>query len=324
MQKFMQWSRDLLVAAALLPVLPSAYAQTYPTRQVHIVVPYAPAGGADILARAIGQKLSAAWGQPVIIENRAGAGSSIGTAYVAKMPADGYTLLMASPSHPINQTLYKNLTFDAIKDFAPIVLAASGPLVVVVHPTNSAKSIKEFIAQARAKPGAVSYASAGIGSSPHLAGELFQMMAKVKMLHAPYKGTGPALTDVMGGQANTMFAPVPAIVELLKGGQLRALGVTSLKPFSALPKVPAIADDLPGYEVLQWWGLMAPAGTPPAIISKVNADVAAVLRSPDMRKAFDSMGADPGGQAPAEFGKLVSDEVVKWAEVIKVANVQPE
>ncbi|HEY4373736.1 MAG TPA: tripartite tricarboxylate transporter substrate binding protein [Burkholderiales bacterium] len=324
MIKFKHWLGSTLAGLAAMAALPAAFAQAYPSRPVHIVVPYAPGGGADILARAIGQKLSTIWGQAVIVENRAGAGSSIGTAYVAKMPADGYTLLMASPSHSINQTLYKNLTFDAIKDFAPIVLAASGPLVVVVNPANPAKSIADFIAQARAKPGAVSYASAGIGSSPHLAGELFQMMAKVKMLHTPYKGTGPALTDVMGKQADSMFAPVPAIVELLKGGQLRALGVTSLQPFSALPKVPPIANDLPGYEVLQWWGLAAPAGTPAAIITKVNADVAAVLRSPDMRKAFDTMGADPGGQPPAQFAKLITDEVTKWAEVIKAANVQPE
>jgi tripartite-type tricarboxylate transporter receptor subunit TctC len=321
---FIRWIGSAFLGIAVMGAMSAAFGQGYPNRQVHIIVPYAPGGGADILARAIGQKLSTKWGQPVIVENRAGAGSSIGTAYAAKTPPDGYTLLMASPSHSINQSLYKNLTFDAIKDFTPIVLAASGPLVVVVNPSNPAKSIKEFIVQARAKPGATSYASAGIGSSPHLAGELFQMMAKIKMLHAPYKGTGPALTDVMGGQADSMFAPVPAIVELLKGGQLRALGVTSLQPFSALPKVPPIANDLPGYEVLQWWGLMAPAGTPAAIVSKVNADVAAVLRSPDMRKAFDTMGADPGGQPPAQFAKLVTDEITKWAEVIKAANVQPE
>jgi tripartite-type tricarboxylate transporter receptor subunit TctC len=313
-----------LLAACMFPFAPAALAQAWPSRPVHLVVPYSPAGGADILARAIGQKLSEKWGQPVIVDNRAGAGSSIGTAYVAKSAPDGYTLLMASPSHSINQTLYKHLTFDAIKDFSPVVLAASGPLVIVVNPSNPAKTVKDFIAQARAKPNSVNYASAGVGSSPHLAGELFQMMTKTKMLHVAYKGTGPALTDVMAGQAQSMFAPVPAIVEFLQGGQLRALGVTSLKPFRALPKVPAIADDVPGYEVLQWWGIVAPAGTPTNIITKVNADVAEALRAPDMKKNLDTMGADPGGQPPAQFAKLIGDEVVKWAKVIKAAHVQAE
>lgn len=312
----------ILSALALLAA-PLAHAQAYPSKPVTIVVPYAPGGGADILARAVGQKLAAMWGQPVVVDNKAGAGASIGTAFVAKAPADGYTLLMASPSHTINASLYKNLPFDAIKSFSPIVLVASGPLALVVPARSPVGNLKDFVQQAR-KPKSLNFASAGPGSSPHLAGELFNDLAKSRMVHVAYRGTGPALTDLLGGQVEAMFAPVPTVISHLKSGAMKALAVTSVKPFQALPGVPPVGQELPGYEVLQWWGLVAPAGTPAAVIQKVNADVAAVLRSPEMQEKLAGMGADAGGEPPAAFAGLIAAEVPKWAALIKAANVQPE
>lgn len=312
----------ILSALALLAA-PLAHAQAYPSKPVTIVVPYAPGGGADILARAVGQKLASMWGQPVVVDNKAGAGASIGTAFVAKAPADGYTLLMASPSHTINASLYKSLPFDAIKSFSPIVLVASGPLALVVPARSPVGNLKDFVQQAR-KPKSLNFASAGPGSSPHLAGELFNDLAKSRMVHVAYRGTGPALTDLLGGQVEAMFAPVPTVISHLKSGAMKALAVTSVKPFQALPGVPPVGQELPGYEVLQWWGLVAPAGTPAAVIQKVNADVAAVLRSPEMQEKLAGMGADAGGEPPAAFAGLIAAEVPKWAALIKAANVQPE
>ncbi len=310
------------LAAGLLLTSAGAWSQAYPAKQVRVIVPYAPGGGADILARLIGQKLGASWGQPVIVDNKAGAGGSIGTENASRAAPDGYTLLMASPSHAINATLYKNLSFDPQKDFNGVTLVASGPLVLVVNASNPANSVKEFIDQARSKPGSINYASAGVGSSPHLAGELFNMQAKVDLVHIAYKGTSPALTDLLGGQVQAMFAPVPTVIEYVKAGKLKALGVTTPKAFAALPGVPAVADDVPGYEVLQWWGIAAPAGTPADIIAKLNTDIAVALRSPDIQQKLATMGAEPGGQSAAQFDQLIHSEVEKWAEVIKTANIQ--
>jgi tripartite-type tricarboxylate transporter receptor subunit TctC len=315
--------KALLLSLCTL-VAPVGWAQAYPIKPVRIVVPYAAGGGADLLARLIGQNLGATWGQPFVVENRAGAGASIGTDYVSRAAPDGYTLLMASPSHSINISLYKNLSFDPQKDFTGIALAASGPLVLVVNAANPVNSVKEFIIRAREKPGSINYASAGAGSSPHLAGELFKLMTKVDLVHVAYKGTSPALADLLGGQVQAMFAPVPTVIEHLKAGRLKALGVTTPKVFSALPNVAAIADNVPGYEVLQWWGIVVPAGTPPRIIAKLNSEITNILRSPDMQKKLEAMGAEPGGQPPAEFDQLIREEVNKWSKVIKAANIQAE
>lgn len=323
-QQFLKSFESFFLCGLFALVAPVAWAQAYPSKPVHIVVPYAPSGGADILARLIGQNLGATWGQPFVIDNRAGAGASIGTDYVSKAAPDGYTLLMASPSHSINVSLYKNLTFDPQKDFTGVALAASGPLVLVVNGTNPVNSVKEFIGRAREKPGSINYASAGAGSSPHLAGELFKLMAKVDLVHVPYKGTSPALADLLGGQVQAMFAPVPTVIEHLKSGRLKALGVTTPKVFSALPKVRAIADDVPGYEVLQWWGIVVPAGTPPEIVARLSSGIKTVLRSPDIQKKLDAMGAEPGAMSPTEFDRLIREEVDKWSKVIKVANIQAE
>lgn len=324
MTRFTLFCRAIPFAAFALISMADAAAQQYPAKQIRIVVPYPPGGGADILARDISQKLGQQYQQPIIIDNRAGAGASIGTDYASRANPDGYTLLMASPSHAINTSLYKSLASDPVKDFAPIALVGSGPLVLVVNASSPVHSVKEFIAAAQAKPGWINYASAGVGSSPHLAGELFKMMAKVNIVHVSYKGTAPALTDLLSGQVQAMFAPVPTVIEYLKAGKLRALGVSTLKPFSALPNVPAIADDVPGYEVLQWWGLVAPTGTPENVIAKLNHDIDAILAQPDMSHKFDVMGAEPGGGSTAQFDKLIRDEVAKWAGVIKAAHVQAE
>jgi tripartite-type tricarboxylate transporter receptor subunit TctC len=316
--------RALLLALMTLSATLAFAQPTYPDKTVRMVVPYPTSGGADILARAIGQKLTATWGQTVVIENKAGAGGSIGTDQVSKAPADGYTLLMASPSHAINGALYKNLSFDPEKNFTGVVLAASGPLVLVVNSSSPINSVQEFIALARAKPGSINYASAGVGSSPHLAGELLALMANIQMTHIAYKGTGPALTDLMGGQVQAFFGPVPALIEHIKNGRLKALGVTTPQAFAAIPTVPPIARDVPGYSVLQWWGIVTPTGTPTAVITKINRDVAAVLQSDEMKKQLAAMGAEPGGQSPQQFDVLIREEVVKWTEVIEKAKLKAE
>jgi len=313
----------LLLSACAVSAAPAAQAEGYPDKAVTIIVPYAAGGGADILARLLSQKLGPVWGQPVVVENRAGAGGSVGSAYAARATPDGYTLLMASPSHTINGALYKDLSYDAVKNFAPVVLVASGPLALVVPSQGSIQTLDDF-AKAVQEPGAVNFASAGVGSSPHLAGELLNQLAGAKMVHVPYKGTAPALTDLLADRVQVMFAPVPTVMPHLKSGALKVLAVTSREPFAALPDVPALAQLFPDYEVLQWWGLVAPTGTPKTVIDKVNTDVAAALRSPDVQERLAALGADAGGQAADHLDALIKEEIPKWANVVKSANVQPE
>jgi tripartite-type tricarboxylate transporter receptor subunit TctC len=313
-----------LLLAALVALPSVGWTQTYPNKSIRLVVPYPPGGGADLLARAIGKKLGEDLKQSVVVENRPGAGGSIGTAAVAMAPADGYTLLMASPSHSINGALYKNLSFDAEKDFTGVILCASGPLVLVVNTSFPANTMEEFIAMAKAKPGQINYASAGIGSSPHLAGELFKNKAKLDLSHVAYKGTSPALTDLLGGQVQAFFAPVPTVLEFVKGGRLKALGVTTRLPFAALPGVPAIARTVPGFDMIQWWGIVAPAATPKSIVTMLNAEIARILASADMKEKLVAMGADPGGNSPQNFDRLIHEEVLKWTEVINTAKVKAE
>ena len=310
---------------ATLVLLPSiGWTQTYPSKPIRLVVPYPPGGGADLLARAIGKKLGEDLKQSVVVENRPGAGGSIGSAAVAIAPADGYTLLMASPSHSINGPLYKNLSFDAEKDFTGVILGASGPLVLVVNTSFPANTMEEFVALAKAKPGQINYASAGIGSSPHLAGELFKNKANLDLSHVAYKGTSPALTDLLGGQVQAFFAPVPTVLEFVKSGRLKALGVTTLTPFAAMPGVPPIARTVPGFDMIQWWGIVAPAATPKPIVTTLNAEIARILASADMKDKLAAMGADPGGNSPQDFDRLIHEEIVKWTEVIKTAKVKAE
>ena len=312
----------LLAAVVTLPAV--GWTQTYPNKPIRLVVPYPPGGGADLLARAIGKKLGEDLKQSVVVENRPGAGGSIGTAAVAIAPADGYTLLMASPSHSINGALYKNLSFDAEKDFTGVILCASGPLVLVVNTAFPANTMEEFIAIAKAKPGQINYASAGIGSSPHLAGELFKNKAKLDLSHVAYKGTSPALTDLLGGQVQAFFAPVPTVLEFVKSGRLKALGVTTRVPFAAMPGVPPIVRTVPGFDMIQWWGIVAPSATPKAIVTMLNAEIARIFASAEMKEKLAAMGADPGGNSPQDFDRLIHEEILKWAEVINTAKVKAE
>lgn len=303
-----------------------ACAQGYPSKPVRMVVPFPPGGTTDILARAVGQKLSEAWNQQVIIDNRPGAGGNIGTDIVAKAPADGYTLLMGTVgTQAINASLYAKLPYDPVKDFAPVTLVASVPNVLVVNATIPAKSVKELIALAKAKPGQLTFASSGNGTSIHLSGELFKTMTGTFMLHIPYKGSAPALTDLMGGQTNMMFDNLPSSMPHIKSGMLRALAVTSAKRSPALPDVPTIAEaGVPGYEASSWFGVLAPAGTPKEIVARLNADIVKVLAAPDIKERLSAQGADPVGNTPEQFAAYIRTEQIKWAKVVKDSGAKIE
>lgn len=301
-----------------------ALAQGYPNKPVRMVVPFPPGGTTDILARAVGQKLSEAWGSQVIIDNRPGAGGNIGTDIVAKAAPDGYTLLMATVgTHAINGSLYAKLPFDPVKDFAPVTLVASVPNVLVVHPSLPATSVKELIALAKSKPGELTFASSGNGTSIHLAGELFKTMTGTKMLHIPYKGSAPAITDLLGGQTNMMFDNLPSAMPHIKSGKLRALAVTSAHRSAALPDVPTIAESgIPGYEASSWFGVVAPAGTPKEIVAKINADIVRGLSAPDLKDRLSGQGAEPVGNTPEQFAAYIKTETAKWAKVVKESGAK--
>lgn len=296
-----------------------SFAQSYPNKPVRMVVPFPPGGTTDILARAVGQKLSETWGQQVLIDNRPGAGGNIGTEIVAKSPADGYTLLMGTVgTHAINASLYAKLPFDPIKDFAPVTLVASVPNVLVVNSTVEAKSVKELITLAKAKPGQLTFASSGNGTSIHLAGELFKSLTGTAMLHIPYKGSAPAITDLLGGQTNMMFDNLPSAIPHIKSGKLRALGVTSINRSPALPDTPTIAETgITGYEASSWFGVLAPAGTPKEIIAKIHADIIKGLSTPEIKERLSGQGAEPVGNTPEQFVQHIKAESLKWAKVVK-------
>jgi tripartite-type tricarboxylate transporter receptor subunit TctC len=312
-----------LIGALSLAAAGSAIAQGYPTKPVTLVIPFSAGGGTDIVGRLIAQQLSIAWKQSVIVDNRPGANTLIGTEYVSRAPADGYTLLMASPSHTINASLYKKtIRFDTQKDFSGAALVATGPLVLVVNPAVPAKNVKELIALAKAKPGTINYASAGTGSSPHLAGELFTNLAHVQMTHVPYKGTAPATTDLIGGQVQAAFSPLPGVLQYIKTGKLRALGMTSSKRFAEMPEVPTIAESgVPGYEVEQWWGIVAPSGTPKDVLKKINDDVKKALESKAVRDQLTQFGAEAGHGTPDQLDTLIRNEIVQWGKLIDSAKI---
>jgi tripartite-type tricarboxylate transporter receptor subunit TctC len=304
----------LLCASASL-----ALAQDYPSKPVRMVVPFPPGGTTDILARAVGQKLSESWGQQVVIDNRGGAGGNIGTDIVAKSPADGYTLLMGTVgTHAINASLYGKLPFDPIKDFAPVTLVASVPNVLVVNSTVDAKSVKELIALAKSKPGQLAFASSGNGTSIHLAGELFKSMTGTAMLHIPYKGSAPAIAELLGGQTNMMFDNLPSAMPHIKSGRLRALAVTSVRRSPALPDIPTIAETgISGYEASSWFGVLAPAGTPKDVVAKIQGDIAKALNAPEIKERLSGQGAEPVGNTPEQFAEHIKAESAKWAKVVK-------
>jgi tripartite-type tricarboxylate transporter receptor subunit TctC len=311
-------------AAALPAVSRFAWAQAYPTRPVRIIVPLAPAGTSDIIARMMGQWLSERLGQQFVIENRTGAGTTLGTEAVVRALPDGYTLLMADVSAAFNATLYDKLNFNFIRDIAPVANVVRVPNVIAVHPSFPAKTVPEFIAHARANPGKVSMATAGIGSLAHVFGELFKMMADVDLVAVPYRGGGPALIDMLSGQVDVIFVPTPASIEYVRAGRLRALGVTSTTRVEILPDLPPVAEFVPGYEASSWFGICAPRNTPAEIVDKLNREINAGLSDPKIKARFVDMGGAALPGSPADFGKLIVDETEKWAKVIRAANIKPD
>jgi tripartite-type tricarboxylate transporter receptor subunit TctC len=313
-----------LLAALLACVADGALAQGYPAKPIKIVVPFTPGGTTDVLARAVGQKLTANWGQPVVIDNRPGAGGNIGSEVVAKAAGDGYTLLMGTIStHGINPSLYTKLPFDAVKDFAPVSLVARVPNVLVLHPSVPANSVKELIALAKAKPGQLNFASSGNGTSIHLSGEMFKTMAGVQMSHIPYKGSAPALTDLLGGQVSLMFDNMPTALPHVKAGRLKALAVTTAKRSPALPELPTVAESgLPDFEATSWFGVLAPAATPKEIVSKLSGEIAKILKTPDVQAQLSGQGAEPVGSTAEEFATHIKSEMAKWAKVVKESGAR--
>jgi tripartite-type tricarboxylate transporter receptor subunit TctC len=314
-----------MVALALTLAAGAAAAQTYPTKAVRLVVPFLAGGSTDIVGRTVAQKLSEMWGQQAFVDNRPGGGTTIGTDMVAKAAPDGYTLLVTPAPFTINPSLLTKLPYDALTDFAPITLINTTPLVMVVNPGVPAKNVKELIALAKSKPGKLNFGSSGTGGSNHLAGELFDAMAGVKMVHIPYKGNAGALTDIVGGHLDVVYNGITSAVALVRGGKLRALAVTSLQRSAALPDVPTLDESgLKGFEAVAWNGLTAPAKTPREVIMKINADVIKIVNSPELKERLKADGSDPVGNSPEQYAAFLRNEIAKWAKVIKFANVKPE
>jgi tripartite-type tricarboxylate transporter receptor subunit TctC len=315
----------LAAGAAAFPVATRiASAESYPSRPVHIIVGFPPGGATDINARLIGQWLSERLGQPFIIENRPGAGSNIGTELVAHAVPDGYTVLLAGPPTAINATLYEKLNFNFIRDIAPIASIVREPLIMAVNPSVPAKTVPEFIAYAKANPGKINMASAGNGSVVHIAGELFKMMAGVDMVHVPYKGGGPGVTDLLGGQVQVMFATAPSSIEFVRAGKLRALAVTTATRLAALPDIATVGEFVPGYEASGFYGLGAPKNTPLEIIDKLNKEINASLADPKMKARIAETGGTVLAGSPTDFEKLIAEETDKWGKVIRAANIKPD
>jgi tripartite-type tricarboxylate transporter receptor subunit TctC len=315
----------LLFAIVACIASTGSLAQNYPNRTVRIVVPFVAGGNTDFTARVIATKLVDVFGQQIVIDNRPGGGTNIGSDLVAKAPADGYTLLMGGASNAINMSLYPKMTYDTVRDFAPVILCVKGANVLSVHPALPVKTIKELISLARAQPGKLNFASSGIGSSNQMAGELFKLMAKVNIVHVPYKGNPPALTDTVGGHVEMLFSGVPALLPLLQSGRLRAIAIGSLKRFQALPNVPTIDESgLKGYEATTWFGLMAPAKTPREIVTRLNLEVGKILGSTEVHDRFMNEGVEPMGGTTEQFGAFIRDEIAKYAKVVKAGNLTAE
>jgi tripartite-type tricarboxylate transporter receptor subunit TctC len=319
----MKWQSMMGAALALCATL--AFAQGYPNKPVKVIVPFTPGSATDILARAIGQKLSEQWGQPVIVENRAGAGGTIGAGVVAKSPPDGYTLMVHSSGHAVNASMYATLPYDTTKEFVEIATLGGQPNVLVVAPSTGFKTTADLVAAAKKTPGALNYASAGVGSGTHINAEKFKLAAGIDAVHIPYKGTPEAITDTMTGRVTYFFSPISAALPNIREGKLVALGVSTAKRSSALPNVPTIAESgLPGFDYNLWVGLWAPAGTPQDVVDKINADIAKVLAMPDMRERLAALGAEPMTMTPAEFRKFMRDEMDDSAKVVKAAGIKAQ
>jgi tripartite-type tricarboxylate transporter receptor subunit TctC len=323
-------ARSVLRVALIIPLTLLAtgevFGQAYPTHPIRMVVPFsAGAGVTDIMARLVGQHLSANLGQQVVIDNRPGAGGIPGTEVVSRAAPDGYTLLMTNVALAVNSYLYTKLPYDAVKDFMPVTMVNSAPLLLVVHPAIAAKTVKELIDYAKAHPGQLNYGSGGVGSTPHLSGELFKSIAGIDAVHVPYKGGAPALSDLVGGQLSFMIENVPGTMPFVKAGKLRALAITSAKRSALEPALPTMAEaGVPGYEVIGWNGIVAVKGTPPAIVAKLHTEVAKILRTPEVTQRLTALGAEPVGNTPDEFNAFIKAEMVRWGKIIKEKNIRSE
>jgi tripartite-type tricarboxylate transporter receptor subunit TctC len=311
----------LLLGGQALP----AFAQQFPTKPVRWIVPFPPGGAADISSRVIGQKLTERWGQQVIIDNRPGAGGNLGTELAARAPADGYTVVLVPATFTTYPSLTRKPLFDPVKDFSPITLVSSSPLVLVVHPSLPVNSVRELVALAKARPDQLNYASSGIGASAHMAAELFKSMTKTRMVHVAYKGQPPAITDLIAGQTQLMFPNIPSALTQVKAKRLRPLAVTTTQRSSMFPALPTVAEaGVPGFEVTQWGGLVTAAGVPSAITGRFQQDVAAVLAMPEVQKAFQKHGFDTVGNTPAQFATYIRDEIAKWGKIIRDAGIRAD
>ena len=311
-------------AAALPAVSRVAWAQAYPSRPVRLIVPLAPAGASDITARLIGQWLSERLGQQFVIDNRPGGGGNIGTEVVVRSPADGYTLLLVGGLNAVNATFYDKLNYNFIRDIAPVASIIRTPFVMAVNPTVPAKTVPEFIAYAKTSPGKINYASAGTGTSTHLTGELFKMMAGVDMVHVPYRGGGPAFNDLLAGQVQVMFPTTVSSIGYIRAGRLRALAVTAATRSEVLPGIPTVGEFVPGYETSQWYGVGVPKNTPTEIVDKLNTEINAGLADPKIKARFADLGVTPLVVSPADFGKLIAEDIEKWGKVVKFTGIKPE
>jgi tripartite-type tricarboxylate transporter receptor subunit TctC len=315
--------RAALLAAAAIAVIGAAAAQPYPAKPIRLVVPFAPGGGTDNLARIFLPRMSESLGQQIVIDNRPGAGGNIGVEIVAKAPADGYTLLMVDTSFTVNPNLFPKLPFDTLKDFAPVTLLAAAPVILVAHPSVPANTVQELVALAKAKPGTLNYASGGNGASTHLGGELFRMVAGIDIVHIPYKGTGPAMQDLLGGHVSVMFSGISSAKPQAEAGKLRALAVTGAARNSAMPEVPTFAEaGLGAVDAGTFWGMLAPAGTPPPIIERLHAEAAKALALPDIRERIAALGYDAIAGSPAAYADNIRAEIDKWGKVIKTAGIK--
>jgi tripartite-type tricarboxylate transporter receptor subunit TctC len=315
----------MIAGAAALPALPRiANAQAYPARPVRVLVGYAPGGPTDTIARLVGQALSERLGEPFVIENRPGAGSNIAADAAAKAAPDGYTLLLATAANAINTTLYNDLKYDFSRDFAPVATLTREPLIMAVSPSGPARTLPEFIAYGKANPGKITMASAGNGTASHVAGELFKMLAGIDMVHVPYRGAAPALTDIFGGRVDIYFSPMSGAIEYIRAGKLRGLAITTVNRSDGLPALPSVSEVVPTYAASQWYGLMAPKNTPREVIIKLNSEVNAILAEPKFKQRVTDMGSATLAGSPADFEKLVVEETEKWAKVVKFSGAKPD